>query len=200
MSELLYILCFWVTMPSLFLPSLTIFAIDNFTNNLTDESFYLPFLVVWVLYYYCSWNLIDSCSNFYLIFVFQLLSFSTFKPTIQSKNTNRIYCGFVWPSSWLYCCVAVCCRYDRFFDWIVLVVHFVHRWHCNQNVLLEIWRNIRYWDATKGNKGTFLRYGTALCGCKTVTFEMFSSSHFIHHPLTIICFSLNQAHRKIQQL
>lgn len=48
MSRLLYVLELWVTIPTDTLVPLTIFAIDYSINNLTDESIYLPFLVVWV--------------------------------------------------------------------------------------------------------------------------------------------------------
>lgn len=104
--------------------------------------------------------------------VFQLFFIFTPKVTIQPSNTNWLHCSFVCSNSFISCCVNVRYRYDRIFNWIILVIHFVHRWHCKRNVLLEIGWNSEYWDGTE-NKGEFLQYGAALCGCETVEFRMF---------------------------
>lgn len=46
MSELLFLVAVKITAPTAVLPALIIFANDYFTDNLSDESFYLPYPVM----------------------------------------------------------------------------------------------------------------------------------------------------------
>lgn len=45
-SKFIYAFALFVTIPLAMTPPLIIFAFDYFTNNLTDDSFYVPFPVV----------------------------------------------------------------------------------------------------------------------------------------------------------
>lgn len=46
MSETIYLITVKVTAPATMLPALMVFAIDYFTDNLTEKSFTLPFPVM----------------------------------------------------------------------------------------------------------------------------------------------------------
>lgn len=46
MSEILYLFAIKLTAPSAMVPALIVFAIDYATDNVSDESYYLPFPVM----------------------------------------------------------------------------------------------------------------------------------------------------------
>lgn len=48
MAEILYLVAVKITAPTAVLPALAIFANDYFKDNLSDESYYLPYPVMWV--------------------------------------------------------------------------------------------------------------------------------------------------------